>query len=120
MIQTMMYFKPPGARGQALHQDQYFVRVKNRGRVLPLGWLWTPVTRRMAALHIVPGSHELPLLCTVEADATQSFSDITVSLPEGKTSLPVLMQPGDVLFFNGQVIHGSYPNKKAQPVFVAL
>lgn len=24
--------------------------------------------------------------------------------------VPVLMQPGDVLFFNGQLIHGSFPN----------
>ena len=26
-VQTMYYFKPPGARGQALHQDQYYLRV---------------------------------------------------------------------------------------------
>ena len=26
--QTMVYFKPPGARGQAAHQDQYYLRVK--------------------------------------------------------------------------------------------
>jgi hypothetical protein len=24
--------------------------------------------------------------------------------------MPVVMEPGDVLFFNGQLIHGSYPN----------
>ena len=23
-VQTMFYFKPPGARGQALHQDQFY------------------------------------------------------------------------------------------------
>ena len=27
-VQTMLYFKPPGARGQALHQDQYYLRVQ--------------------------------------------------------------------------------------------
>src|SRR5579871_2376721 len=27
-VQTMLYFKPPGARGQALHQDQYYLKVK--------------------------------------------------------------------------------------------
>ena len=26
-VQTMFYFKPPGARGQALHQDQFYLRV---------------------------------------------------------------------------------------------
>src|SRR5581483_10549370 len=53
-------------------------------------------------------------LCTVDADTTQSFSDVTVSLPPGMTSTPVVMQPGDVLFFNGQVIHGSYPNRSTE------
>ncbi|MCB0183976.1 MAG: phytanoyl-CoA dioxygenase family protein, partial [Caldilineaceae bacterium] len=27
-VQTMLYFKPPGARGQALHQDQSYLRVQ--------------------------------------------------------------------------------------------
>ena len=27
-VQTMLYFKPPGARGQALHQDQQYLRVQ--------------------------------------------------------------------------------------------
>src|SRR4029079_11521763 len=27
-VQTMLYFKPPGARGQALHQDQFYLRAK--------------------------------------------------------------------------------------------
>ena len=27
-VQTMMYFKPAGARGQALHQDQFYLRVQ--------------------------------------------------------------------------------------------
>ena len=26
--QSMFYFKPPGARGQALHQDNFYLRVK--------------------------------------------------------------------------------------------
>ena len=26
--QSMFYFKPPGARGQALHQDQFYLRVR--------------------------------------------------------------------------------------------
>lgn len=27
-VQSMLYFKPPGARGQGLHQDQYYLRAK--------------------------------------------------------------------------------------------
>jgi hypothetical protein len=27
-VQTMLYFKPPGSRGQALHQDNFYLRVQ--------------------------------------------------------------------------------------------
>jgi ectoine hydroxylase-related dioxygenase (phytanoyl-CoA dioxygenase family) len=61
-------------------------------------------------LRVVPGSHTWPLLCLTEADTEISFTDVTVSLPEGVEAMPVAMQPGDVLFFNGQIVHGSLPN----------
>jgi ectoine hydroxylase-related dioxygenase (phytanoyl-CoA dioxygenase family) len=61
-------------------------------------------------LQVVPGSHALPVLCTTAADTTQSFTDVTVPVPEGMTVQPIIMQAGDVLFFNGQLIHGSLPN----------
>jgi ectoine hydroxylase-related dioxygenase (phytanoyl-CoA dioxygenase family) len=32
-VQTMIYFKPAGARGQALHQDNYYLRVQPGGGV---------------------------------------------------------------------------------------
>jgi ectoine hydroxylase-related dioxygenase (phytanoyl-CoA dioxygenase family) len=61
-------------------------------------------------LQIVPGSHNWPVLCTVGSDTTQSFTDVTVPIPEGYAPMPVIMDPGDVLFFNGSIVHGSLPN----------
>lgn len=61
-------------------------------------------------MRIVPGSHQWPVLCTTEADTEASFTNVTVPLPEGMTAVPVTMKAGDVLFFNGSVVHGSYPN----------
>ena len=107
--QTMFYFKPPGARGQALHQDQSPVRVQP-GTCLAA---WMAVDRcdeENGCLQIVPRTHDLPRLCTVEADLSQSFSASTVPVPPGSEPRSIIMQPGDVVFFNGQVIHGSYPN----------
>ena len=69
--------------------------------------------RRKRLLRIVPRTHDLPRLCTVEADLSQSFSASTVPIPPGSEAAPVIMQAGDVVFFNGQVIHGSYPNTSA-------
>ena len=62
-------------------------------------------------LQVVPGSHVLPVLCPIEADRSVSFSVDTVPLPAGWHPEPVIMRAGDVLFFNGQLIHGSLPNQ---------
>lgn len=107
--QTMFYFKPPGARGQALHQDQTPVRVQP-GTCLAAWMAVDECDEDNGCLQIVPRTHELERLCTVEADISQSFSASTVPLPPGSQPRSIIMCPGDVVFFNGQVIHGSYPN----------
>jgi ectoine hydroxylase-related dioxygenase (phytanoyl-CoA dioxygenase family) len=108
-VQTMLYFKPAGARGQALHQDQYYLRVQP-GTCMAAWLALDDCDEENGCLQIVPGTQNLPVLCTIEADTSQSFTDVTVPLPEGMSSVPVIMKAGDVLFFNGQLIHGSYPN----------
>lgn len=108
-VQTMFYFKPAGARGQALHQDQFYLRVEPGTCIAA----WMAVDRcdeENGCLQVVPRTHTLPTLCTVDADSSVSFAGDTVILPEGMTPIPVIMEPGDVLFFNGQLVHGSYPN----------
>lgn len=109
-VQTMFYFKPPGARGQALHQDNYYLRVQPGTCVAA----WMALDRcdeENGCLQVVPGSQEWPILCTVKADTTQSFTDVTVPIPAGYAPVSVVMEPGDVLFFNGSLVHGSLPNK---------
>jgi len=60
---------------------------------------------------LVKGSQNWDVLCAIPADTTESFTDITVPLPEGVKPTPALMKAGDVLFFNGQLVHGSYSNR---------
>ena len=108
-VQTMLYFKPAGARGQALHQDQYYLRVQP-GTCLAAWLALDDCDVENGCLQVVPGTQNAPLLCTVKADTTQSFTDVTVPLGEGMHSVPVVMKAGDVLFFNGQLVHGSFPN----------
>lgn len=108
-VQTMIYFKPPGARGQALHQDNFYLRAQP-GTCIAAWMALDEIDEANGCLQVVPGSHTWPLLCTEKADTKVSFTDVTVPLPPGTTSLPVVMEPGDVLFFNGQIVHGSYPN----------
>lgn len=110
--QTMFYFKPPHARGQALHQDQTPLRVEP-GTCLAAWMAVDACDEENGCLQIVPRTHDLPRLCPIEADLSQSFSANEVPLPPGSRPAPVIMQPGDVVFFNGKVIHGSFPNSSA-------
>ena len=108
--QTMFYFKPPGARGQALHQDQKPLRV-HPGTCLAAWMAVDDCDEENGCLQIVPRTHDLPMLCPIEADMSQSFSGATVPIPPGSQPEPVIMKAGDVVFFNGYVIHGSFPNR---------
>jgi phytanoyl-CoA hydroxylase len=109
-VQTMLYFKPPRARGQAVHQDQYYLRVKP-GTCIAAWMALDPCDEENGCLEVLPDSQDWPVLCTIPADTTQSFTDITVPLPEDAELVPVIMEPGDVLFFNGSLVHGSKPNR---------
>lgn len=111
-VQTMLYFKPPGARGQALHQDQYYLQVKPG--TCAAAWLaLDDADEENGCLRVVLGSHDLPVLCAQKADTTVSFTDVTVPVPPELPVAPVPMRAGDVVFFNGSLIHGSYPNTSA-------
>ncbi|MEM7530587.1 MAG: phytanoyl-CoA dioxygenase family protein [Chloroflexota bacterium] len=108
-IQTMLYFKPPGSRGQALHQDQYYLRAAP-GTSIAAWMALDAIDEANGCLQIVPETQELPLICPVEADESESFTTVVVPLPNGLDPIPMRLNPGDVLFFNGQLIHGSFPN----------
>lgn len=108
-VQTMLFYKPPGGRGNALHQDQYFLRV-HPGTCIAAWLALDYCDEENGCLQVVPGTRDLPVLCTKPADPKITDAPLTVPLPPGVEPMPVIMEPGDVLFFNGSVIHGSYPN----------
>ena len=110
--QSMFYYKPPGARGQALHQDNFYLRV-HPGTCIAA---WTAVDdadEENGGLRVVPGSHRLNIFCPETADMENSFTRDFVPIPEGLSATPIELKAGDVLFFNGSVIHGSTPNSSA-------
>ncbi|WP_200304842.1 phytanoyl-CoA dioxygenase family protein [Streptomyces adelaidensis] len=108
--QSMFYFKPPGARGQALHQDNFYLRVEPGTCVA--AWIACDVIDRdNGGLEVVPGTHRMDLFCPEEADSVVSFVREYVPPPPGLAPVPVDMAPGDVLFFNGSLVHGSQPNR---------
>ncbi len=111
-VQTMLYFKPPGSRGQAVHQDNFYLRVQP-GTCMAAWMALDACDEANGCMRVVPGSQNWPMLCTEKADTSLSFTDVTVPLPPGVEAQPVCMDAGDVLFFNGSLVHGSYPNTSA-------
>ena len=110
--QSMFYFKPPGSRGQALHQDNYYLKVAPRTCVAA----WTAVDAASAAnggLLVCPRTQGLEVRCPELADAAESFTSDLVRPPAGVEPVAVELEPGDVLFFNGSLVHGSGPNATA-------
>lgn len=109
-VQTMLYFKPPKARGQALHQDNFFLRAQP-GTCIAAWLALDPCDEENGCMQVLPGSQHWPILCTTKADTKESFTDIQVPIPEGQEVRSVIMEPGDVLFFGGSLVHGSFPNQ---------
>ncbi len=108
--QSMFYFKPPGARGQDLHQDNFYLRI-HPGTCMAAWVAVDDADRENGGLVAVPGSHKLDVVCPEDnSDPTRFFTGHHVAVPEGLHEEPADMKAGDVLFFNGSVIHGSYPN----------
>ena len=108
-VQSMFYFKPPGARGQDLHQDNYYLRV-SPGTCMAAWIAVDDANPENGGMVVVPQTQDMPVACPEKTDATRFFTTEHVSVPEGKHEMPAILNAGDVLFFNGSVIHGSYPN----------
>ena len=106
----MFYWKPPGARGQALHQDNFYLKAYP-GTCLAAWLAVDSADRENGGLFVVPGSHAMDLFCPEEADPAISFTKELVPVPEGLQPVPVDLDAGDVLFFGGNLIHGSEPNR---------
>lgn len=110
--QSMLYWKPPTARGQAFHQDNFYLKV-HPGTCVAAWVALDEIDEENGCLFVAPGSHRLDIFCPEEADPTVSFTNHYVPVPEGLPQLPVRMAAGDVLFFGGNLIHGSFPNHSA-------
>jgi len=116
--QTMYYYKPPGSRGQGMHQDDMYLLTSPANCMAA----WTPVDdtdEENGCLRVVPGSHNLEVMCPDPEEAKMARAEAWKSLsrknPEEKKrvgrAIPVPLKRGQTLFFGGRLIHGSGPNK---------
>jgi phytanoyl-CoA hydroxylase len=107
--QSMFYFKPPGARGQDLHQDNFYLRVKP-GTCMAAWIAVDDADAGNGGMMCVPMTASLDIACPEKADPALFFTTEHVEPPPGLEPQMMELKAGDVLFFNGSVIHGSTPN----------
>ena len=108
--QSMFYYKPPGSRGQAMHQDNFYLMVEPQTCVAA----WTAIDDadpENGGMYLVADTADEALACPEVADPKESFTTHLVRVPAGKKALPCMLKAGDTLFFNGNSVHGSGPNR---------
>jgi phytanoyl-CoA hydroxylase len=111
-VQSMLYFKPPGSRGQAMHQDQFYLQVRPGTCIAA----WTALDycdRRNGGMVMVPHTHGLAIDCRKagKKDAgSYGPNAVPVPLPDGYKGECPELEPGDAIFFNGSLLHGSGKN----------
>ena len=130
-LQTMLFHNPPGTGGQGWHQDSCYITTYPD--TLIGAWLaLDPADEENGCLWVVPGSHFEPIyppdaIPYAHVQAVNAFEDLhevqNVSHLDDEVNtlthivrkypppIPVRMAPGDVLFFDGHILHRSYPNR---------
>lgn len=112
LAQTMYYFKPPGAKGQGMHQDNFYLLAAPATCIAA----WTAIDAAdldNGCLYVVPGSHRHAIHCPEsEAGAWHEYGDSHIRpFPREARPIPVPVPRGATMFFGGQLIHGSGPNR---------
>ncbi|MEE8557489.1 MAG: phytanoyl-CoA dioxygenase family protein [Myxococcota bacterium] len=108
---SQFIFKNPEAMGQPWHQDSYYFRFSRTPQV----GVWLAVTEATlenGCLHVLPGSHQEPThehVLPSRADSNLGYMEIVDH--DTEASVPVLMDPGDVLVFHSHLMHSSSDNR---------
>jgi phytanoyl-CoA hydroxylase len=129
-LQSMLFYNPPGMGGQGWHQDSYYITTYPD--TLIGAWIALDAAdEQNGCLWVVPGSHCEPVyppttpwgfihaegaiehLFPAENashldDEVNALTKVVRRYPD---PIPVPMEPGDVLFFHGHILHRSYPNR---------
>ncbi len=111
-MQSMLFLKPPGLQGQAWHQDERFIPTRDRSLIG--AWIaLDDATTENGCLWVIPGSHRDGVLYPFrdhgrpdEFDPTDEAYDF-----DAAGAVPVEVQTGDVVFFNGYLLHRSLKNR---------
>jgi phytanoyl-CoA hydroxylase len=111
-MQSMLFLKPPGLPGQAWHQDERFIPTRDRSLVG--AWIaLDEATIENGCLWVLPGSHRSGILHQHRPHGNPDEYDPTDESFgfDDSAAIPVEVNTGDVVFFNGYLLHKSTKNR---------
>lgn len=108
---SQFIFKTPGAWGQPWHQDSYYFPFDPPRPVVGAWLAVTEATLENGCLHVLPGSHHEPVHEHVrDRRPGANYGYVEIIDHDLAGSVPVLMQPGDLLLFDSHLMHRSTDN----------
>jgi phytanoyl-CoA hydroxylase len=111
-MQSMMFVKAEGKPGQAWHQDEYFIPTRDRS--LTAVWIaLDDATVSNGCLWVLPGSHQAGVIYPERQIDDDRFDCTTEAYRfpyRDEDSVPVEVEAGTAVIFNGYLLHRSLPN----------
>lgn len=112
-MQSMLFIKATGKPGQAWHQDEDFIPTRDRSLIG--AWIaMDDATIENGCLWLIPGSHKPGILWPMEQQRDRRFdcTDESKGFPyRDEDAIPIEVKAGSVVFFNGYLLHRSFPNR---------
>lgn len=131
-LQSMLFFNPPGKGGQGWHQDSYYIQTQPDSLI----GVWIALDHAdqdNGCLWVAPGSNHEPVyppehrgsgyahpddkqiqgLHTANnaSNMDDSINNLSQVAAKYGDPVPVVLAPGDVLFFHSHLLHRSYRNE---------
>lgn len=112
-MQSMLFIKASGKPGQAWHQDEDYIPTRDRSLI----GAWIALDRATVengGLWVIPGSHKHGVLWDQEWHGDRRFdcAEESRGFPYADIdAVPVEVEAGSVVFFNGYLLHRSLPNR---------
>lgn len=111
-VHSQLYFKAAGMPGNAFHQDERFIPTRDRSLVTV--WIALEDARiENGCLRLIPGSHRPSVLWPMrkhnnpELDRAEEIHGFPY---QPSDAVAIEIPAGSAIFFDGYLIHGSFPN----------
>lgn len=118
-MQSMLFVKAPGKKGQSWHQDEFYIPTRDKSLV----GAWIAIddaTVENGCLWIIPGrpGYMMPRV----QNTSPEYADVdTIDVSSLRHQMiPVEVKSGSVVFFNGYTLHSSMSNKTTDCFRTAL